>query len=162
MRLYHGTWEDGFIGICMNSTIYCNVEVSETTALLNEIIREYIGADLCLNCVYLSDNNKATEAYDYAFEVDIDNIDINLLYVADNRIKDEILQVYYSNDSDTDKRTKLSVLVELYNESFIPYSSYIEIKRVYDSEHYTEYLYFGDIPVEITEEDRQEVDRISC
>lgn len=147
MKLYHGTWESNFKKILESSKLLCNYYSSETTELLNEIIEEYLGEDLCSGCVYLSGDVEATEAYDYVVIVDTDDLNTRLLYVADNRLKDQILYEYHRNTSEDEKKARLKHLVKEYAKSFITFKDYMEIKESYDKEHYPEFLYFGDIPI---------------
>lgn len=153
MKLYHGTFEDSYVSIVKSGVIRCDATTCDTTDLLNEIIEKYLGEDLCKGCIFLSDNIEATDAYDYAFDVDTDNLNLSLLWVGDNRLKDDMLIVYHSTMGSNRKNKRLKELVDAYYESFISFEDYLKNKEEYDSKHYAEFLYFGDINVEITEED---------
>ena len=143
--LYHGTYDDSYEKILEDKTIRCDYEVLEST----DIINQYLGGGRDC-CNFLSSDPRSTESYAYAFKIPIDKLNKNSLYVADNKLADEIYIEYHNGRS----IEELEMAITEYNESFISFDEYMKNKTEYDKNHFAEFLYFDDIAVK--EEDTLE------
>lgn len=152
-NLYHGTWEDNFKKIVIDGFISSNSDMEETTELLNSLIKKYHknNENIRSGAVYLSKDNESTEIYDFAFKIPLANLNLNLLYVADNREMDNLLSAYNSGKS----KEILSEIVQRYIESFVNFETYIKKEEEYNNLYFPEFLYFNDIDVRdyLTDED---------
>lgn len=141
-QLYHGTWSDFYTNIISDGIIKSLFTIkSDITSLVDNFLELYgENPNLRKNAIYLSDNPKHLDTYDYIFTICIDNVDIEKLYVADYSI---ISQLY---DAIIKKKPKQLImkLIKSYEESFISYKVY-----TYNSEKtiIPEFLYFGDISI---------------
>lgn len=147
MKLYHGT--DNYNLIEIFKAGYLDNEVSgETTLEIDKIIEEFSGENFTKDALYLTSDIYATDGYDYAIPLymgaDLDEDD---LYVADNRIRDEILGC---SKKDVDL---MKEIVARYKASFIPYEDYLEIEWEYNKKHFPEFLYFGTVDIEFMDEE---------
>lgn len=135
MKLYHGTYEENIDKIKKDGYID-NKKALEDTLEIDNIIEEYIGKKITNNAVYLTDDILCTQmAYDYEFVVDTSQLNTNLLYVAENLYRDEILG--YGNDCEEGRNA-----INNYIKSFIPFDEYINNSAKYES---PEFLYFDKI-----------------
>lgn len=102
----------------------------------------------------------ATNGYDYALNIDSNDLNTNLLYAADNSTVQDIYNIIMSYDID-EKEDELRELSLKYEESFISYDEYIEDRSLYERTYYPEFLYFGDIPIKMDKEDKEYLRKIS-
>lgn len=139
--LYHGTFDDSYEKIIKDELIKCDIK-SDTT----DLIDAYLEDNLREGCTFLCQDQESTHAYSEAFEIPVDSLDKDYLFVADNKIVDEMFSAIYSGKNDL-----IPELSSRYKDSFISYKEYMLIKKEYDKEHFAEFLYFKDIKV--TEDD---------
>lgn len=159
MELYHGTWNEDLERIFDDGYLDCSL-ISSSTEDINNILIRFIGYNLRGKCVYLTNSLDATNGYDYALNIDSNDLNTNLLYVADNSTIQDIYNIIMSYDID-EKEDELRELSLKYEESFISYDEYIEDRSLYERTYYPEFLYFGDIPIKMDEEDKEYLRKIS-
>ncbi|NMB10335.1 MAG: hypothetical protein GX982_06555, partial [Tissierellia bacterium] len=88
-------------------------------------------------------NDKDTiEAYDFAFKIDTNFLNTNLLYVGSNKIAQDI---YLETTKYIPDENKIKKLVYNYEDTFISFDEYLKTNGEINSD--LEFLYFGSIKV---------------
>lgn len=138
MILYHGTYEENIEQIKKDGYID-NTKSLEDTLEIDRIIEGYTGKKITNNAVYLTNDIICTQmAYDYEFIVNTEQLNTDLLYVAEHTYRDEIFA--YGNDCSEGVNA-----INNYIKSFIPFKDYINNNLKYES---PEFLYFDKIYLE--------------
>lgn len=142
MKIYHGTNEMACEQI-LDCGYITTGENSEDTQLINEILNKHNG-DMRLRegCIFLTCDIDSMEIYDRAFEVEIDKLNKNLLYVGCLNLADKIHQLHYMG-----RESGMEKLVQEYTKSYISYEEYIKDEEEYNRIYEPEFIYFGDIEV---------------
>lgn len=144
MLLYHGTSEWNYKDIVKEGVIDNFFYSNDTTDLINDCLNDYGSEDSLRNgAIFLFSDIEHASAYDYVFEVNVKDLNVNLLYVADFRISTDILDSFMrGNDEDIER------LVKEYEKRFITYKEYMEEEN--NNIIIPEFLYFGKIQLEVT------------
>lgn len=144
MFLYHGTWDDNKDDILKLGYIdnMCAGRSYDDTAFLDTVFEKHLGYNPRGLCIYLSNDNETADAYDFAFRVDANSLNTNLLYVGSNEIAQNIYLETTRVDIDDEK---IKVLAKSYEKSFMPFDKYLETNGKVD--FHLEFLYFGEIIV---------------
>lgn len=136
MFLYHGTDDFGHESILKDKQIKV-VEPSETTLEIDECLERILDTNPRNGCIYLYDKENAMGHYYECFKVSIDDLNENLLYVANSSLADDIFVAIRTNVKGRNEEI-LKTLCQKYNESIISYTPNHGYKKA-------EYLYFGNI-----------------
>ncbi len=145
MLLYHGTWEYTYEKILEEGEIKCfGTVASDTTKIINEILNEY-GTEINLRegVIFLTDDIEGVEAYDYAFVLDINKLNIDLLYVADFHYSTKLYDYVMRGIED---KNEVKQIVKKYEDSYMDFNEYLQRKEDFI---FPEFLYYGDIPLDI-------------
>lgn len=158
MKLYHGTCEDNAFEIYKSGFLEPNPNNSESaTEYIDNLFERYTGKRVRENAIYFWDNIIDTHGYECVVKVNLDDIELNKLYVGDyNSVND----LYHHRDvnefsidmSEEEFDTICMNYIRTYMDSFIPYSEYIKNKKSYKSKYTPEFLYFGNAKIELEEE----------
>lgn len=144
MLLYHGTWEYTYEKILEEGEIKCfGTVASDTTKIINEILNEY-GTEINLRegAIFLTDDIEGVEAYDYAFVLDINKLNIDLLYVADFHYSTKLYDYVMRGIED---KNEVKQIVKKYEDSYMDFNEYLQRKEDFI---FPEFLYYGDIPLD--------------
>ncbi|TBX14366.1 hypothetical protein BFS06_14245 [Clostridium perfringens] len=138
---YHGTYEDSYNEIVEKGVILNSIQEADETSIINDVLNSYSYSNVRNGAVFLTDNEKEAECYECNIKIDINNLNTNLLYVADNDITNNILNAYFSKN-----KKKMNYFIRKYLRSLIPFDKYKDIEKEYNSIHpHREYLYFNSI-----------------
>lgn len=158
MKLYHGTCEDCGLEIYKTGYLEANPNYSESaTEFIDELFEKYTGKKVRDNAVYFWEDIKDTDGYDCIMKVKIDDLDLDKLYVGDYNSVNELYHYRDNNEfcttvSEEEFERKCMDYINIYMESFIPYSEYIKIKDEYKSKYTPEILYFDKAKIELEED----------
>lgn len=138
--LYHGTWKDYYNEIAKESLIRGYFVIrSEFTVLIDECLDLYSDEpELRKNAIFLTNDVSKTEKYHYVFAINVNELDIEKLYVADFHIANKIYNHIIYN------KRGIKKLVKSYLDNFMTFNEFIESKEAIII---PEFLYFGDIPL---------------
>ena len=95
---YHGTYEDSYNEIVEKGVILNSIQEADETSIINDVLNSYSYSNVRNGAVFLTDNEKEAECYECNIKIDINNLNTNLLYVADNDITNNILNAYFSKN----------------------------------------------------------------
>ena len=144
MNLYHGTYDDVFEEIVERGAIRNDVP-SDTTKEFDDILKEYLGFNPRSNCIYLSGDVECVfVGYDIGFMVHSDNLNTNLLFVADIRLVEDIVGAHYSGKY---SKEEIAVMCREFKDGIISFSDYISGNSIYSGRNIweLEFLYFDTI-----------------
>lgn len=138
MFLYHGTFQRNYEKIKEENIIKKDCCKWQTTDSIDCCISDY-GDDYTLRneAVFLFNDMKYMGSFDYIFKIDIEDLNTNLLYVADFEISTNILTFYVK-----DEKEKIKEAVKKYKNNFMPFKDYIKNKN---NIAFPEFLYFENI-----------------
>ena len=90
MKLYHGTCEDNAFEIYKSGFLEPNPNNSESaTEYIDNLFERYTGKRVRENAIYFWDNIIDTHGYECVVKVNLDDIELNKLYVGDyNSVND--------------------------------------------------------------------------
>lgn len=140
MFLWHGTYEEYKDDIINDGLLRCN-KVETTTKEYDDFFIEHLGFTPRENCVYFSGDTTSADGYDFAFKVSTNDLDLELLYVGDYRILDDIM---CSSDKE-----EVAMLVKKYTDTLITFDEYMNNEHNFLERNIweLEFLYFGDVNV---------------
>lgn len=143
MFLWHGTYFDSKDNILKDKMLKCGNKVGETTKELNDLFEARIGFNPRKNCIYFSGDTESTNAFDYAFKIDTNNLNTDKLFVGDYYLLDE---VFLSEDD-----TEITKLLQQYNDTLVKFEDYLKNTHNYLNRDIweLEFLYFDDVKVTI-------------
>ena len=140
---FHGTSCDNYEDIINGGYIYCVSNMGHSTEVINGALEKFTGEDLRGYAVYLTQNKDLIKAYDTNIEINEEDLNTNLLYVADYKLANSI---YLGINKGINKKL-LRHYIKKYKRSIVEYSKYKEMETEYNKYHEPEFLYFGDIKV---------------
>lgn len=144
--LYHGTDEYKLKRIMKDKLILSytdNLEQSECTSIINNLLNDYADERVRDDAVFLTDSEDSVDWYEYKLEINVENLNTNLLSVADNHLADKIYDAYYYDNNE-----EIDFYIKSYLESIISFDEYLKNEEEYNKIHKErEFLYFGDINI---------------
>lgn len=144
MFLFHGTWENILEKILREKKI-SNYYSCDTTEEINQVFLDIYDSNPREYCIYLSKDSESADAYDYAFKIDTNKLNKNLLYVGNYNIIDKIYSHIMS--SEKQDREYLSQLVNEYVDTMMSFEEYEKGKDNLSKDYFEEFLYFEEIKV---------------
>lgn len=144
MFLWHGTYEEYKDDIIKDGLIKRS-KIDSTTMEYDELFIKYLGFTPRENCVYFSGDTESANGYDFAFKVNINDLDLDRLYVGDFRLLDDVMC--------TSDEKEQEILIKKYKDTLVSFDEYMNNAHGYleRSIWELEFLYFNDVYV--SEED---------
>lgn len=147
MWLYHGTYDMYYDGIKKSKVIRYDINKSDSTVKLDELINKIAGRKLRGNCVYLTSDVECVEGFDRSIRISTSWLDTNRLFVADNRYLD---LAYFEWMNSRVIGNKYTIA---YINSYMTFDEYIKALKTKDKKklpdgYSAEFLYFGCIPLD--------------
>lgn len=107
----------------------------------DELFIKYLGFTPRKNCVYFSGDTESANGYDFAFKVDINDLDLDKLYVGDFRILDDVMCALDEKEQE--------ILIKKYKDTLVSFDEYINNAHGYLERNVweLEFLYFDDVYV---------------